>query len=57
MKLVKDVDSPIKEKHKVSDEKAEEAVRTIIQWIGEDSEGDPSSQLGAWSDHSLHQHR
>ena len=30
MKLVKDVDQVNKEKHKVSDEKAEEAVKTII---------------------------
>ena len=36
MKLVKDVDQLNKAKDKVSDEKAEEAVRTIIQWIGED---------------------
>ncbi len=36
MKLVKDVDQVNKEKHKVSDEKAEEAVKTIIEWIGED---------------------
>ena len=36
MKLVKDADQIAKQKHKVSDEKAEEAVRTIIQWIGED---------------------
>ena len=36
MKLVKDVDQIVKDKHKISDEKAEEAIRTIIQWIGED---------------------
>ena len=36
MKLVKDVDQINKDKHKISDEKAEEAIRTIIQWIGED---------------------
>ena len=36
MKLVKDVDQVPKKEHKISDEKAEEAVRTIIQWIGED---------------------
>ena len=35
MKLVKDVDHLNKAKNKVSDEKAEEAVKTIIQWIGE----------------------
>ena len=36
MKLVKDVDQLNKAKDKISDEKAEEAIRTIIQWIGED---------------------
>ena len=36
MKLVKDTDQLVKKEHQVSDEKAEEAVRTIIQWIGED---------------------
>ena len=35
MKLVKDTDQ-LEKKHKISDEKAEEAIRTIIQWIGED---------------------
>ena len=35
MKLVKDTNLTIKKEHQVSDEKAEEAVRTIIQWIGE----------------------
>ena len=35
MELVKDTDQTAKEEHQVSDEKAEEAVRTIIQWIGE----------------------
>ena len=35
MKLVKDTDLLVKKEHQVSDEKAEEAVRTIIQWIGE----------------------
>ena len=38
MKLVKDTDQIQKEKNEVSDEKAEEAIRTIIRWIGEDSE-------------------
>jgi len=38
MKLVKDTDQLKKKNHKISDEKAEEAVRTIIQWIGEDTE-------------------
>ena len=36
MKLVKDTDQLQKKKHEISDEKVEEAVRTIIQWIGED---------------------
>ena len=41
MKLVKDVDQLRKHKSTVSDEKAEEAVKTIIEWIGEnpDREG------------------
>ena len=38
MKLVKDTDQSPKKKHEVSDEKAEEAIKTIIRWIGEDSE-------------------
>jgi len=38
MKLIKDTDQIRKENQQVSDEKAEEAIRTIIQWIGEDSE-------------------
>ena len=37
MKLVKGTDNLQKKKHEISDEKAEEAIRTIIQWIGEDS--------------------
>ena len=37
MKLVKDTDNLQKKKTKISDEKAEEAIRTIIQWVGEDS--------------------
>jgi len=36
MKLVKDTEQELKKSQEVSDEKAEEAVRTIIQWIGED---------------------
>jgi len=36
MKLVKDTDQRNKESDKISDEKAEEAIKTIIQWIGED---------------------
>ena len=38
MKLVKDTDQLEKKKHQISDEKAEEAIRTIIRWIGEDAE-------------------
>ena len=37
MKLVKDVDQLSKKKSEITDEKAEEAVRTLIEWIGEDS--------------------
>ena len=36
MKLEKDTGHLEKKKHEISDEKAEEAIRTIIQWIGED---------------------
>ena len=36
MKLVKDADQLPKKGQQISDEKAEEAVKTIIQWIGED---------------------
>ena len=38
MKLIKDLEQLAKKKQKVSEEKAEEAIKTIIQWIGEDSE-------------------
>ena len=38
MKLVKDTDQLKEKKHQISDQKAEEAIRTIIQWIGEDPE-------------------
>ena len=38
MKLVKDTGQLGKKKYEISDEKAEEAIRTIIQWIGEDPE-------------------
>ena len=38
MKLVKDTDQIQEKNQQVSDEKAEEAIRTIIQWIGEDPE-------------------
>ena len=36
MKLVKDTNNLQKKKHEISDEKAEEAIRTIIEWVGED---------------------
>ena len=36
MKLVKDTDQLKEKKQQISDEKAEEAIKTIIQWIGED---------------------
>ena len=36
MKLIKDTDQLKEKKHQISDQKAEEAIRTIIQWIGED---------------------
>ena len=38
MKLVKDEEQSSKKKEQISDEKAEQAIRTIIQWIGEDPE-------------------
>ena len=38
MKLVKDTDKLQRKNQQISDEKAEEAIRTIIQWIGEDPE-------------------
>ena len=38
MKLVKDTDKLQEKNQKISDQKAEEAIQTIIQWIGEDSE-------------------
>ena len=38
MKLVKDTDQQPRKNRKISDDTAEEAVRTIIQWIGEDPE-------------------
>tara|TARA_Y100000590_G_scaffold273282_1_gene306808 strand:- start:3245 stop:3856 length:612 start_codon:yes stop_codon:yes gene_type:complete len=37
MKLVKDTDQLTKKSKQISDEKAEEAIRTIIEWIGEDA--------------------
>ena len=36
MKLVKETDELQEQKRKISDEKIEEVIRTIIQWIGED---------------------
>ena len=41
MKLVKDTDQTRVKKQQISDEKAEEAIRTIIEWVGEnpDREG------------------
>jgi len=38
MKLVKDADQLQRKNQQISDEKAEEAVRTIIEWVGEDPE-------------------
>jgi len=38
MKLVRDIEKLQEKNKKISDQKAEEAIRTIIQWIGEDPE-------------------
>ena len=38
MKLVKDTDTLKEKKQEISDQKAEEAIKTIIQWIKEDPE-------------------
>ena len=38
MKLVKDTNLLQRENQKISDEKAEEAVKTIIEWVGENPE-------------------
>ena len=38
MKLVKDTNQLNKKKVEVSDQKAEEAIKTILEWIGEDPE-------------------
>ena len=35
MKLVKDTDQSLVKKQQISDKKAEEAVKTIIEWVGE----------------------
>ena len=39
MKLVKDTDNKISNNNKVSDKDAEEALRTILTWLGEDPKG------------------
>ena len=36
MKLVKDTNQLQRKNQQISDEKAEEAIKTIIEWIGED---------------------
>ena len=36
MKLVKDTDQINKKNQQISEENVEQAIRTIIQWIGED---------------------
>ena len=36
MKLVKDIDKPSPNKSEVTDKQAEEAFKTILNWIGED---------------------
>jgi GTP cyclohydrolase I len=36
MKLVKDTDRLQRKNKQISDEKAEEAIKTIIEWIGEE---------------------
>jgi len=36
MKLIKDTDQLQRKNQQISDEKAEEAIRTIIEWVGED---------------------
>ena len=38
MKLVKNTESSQRKNQKISDEKAEEAIKTIIEWVGEDTE-------------------
>ena len=38
MKLVKGTDQLQRKNQKISDEKAEEAIKTIIEWVGEDPE-------------------
>ena len=38
MKLVKDTNQPKERRQQISDEKAKEAIKTIIEWVGEDLE-------------------
>ena len=38
MKLIRETEKLQEKNQKISDQKAEEAIRTIIQWIGEDPE-------------------
>ena len=38
MKLVKDIDKILEDKQEISDERAEEAIRIIIKWLGENPE-------------------
>jgi len=38
MKFIKETDQLQEKNHKISDQKAEEAIETIIRWIGEDPE-------------------
>ena len=38
MKLVKDTDKLKDKKHQISDKTAEDCIKTIIQWIGENPE-------------------
>ena len=38
MKLVKDTNQPKERSQQISDKKAEEAIKTIIEWVGEDLE-------------------
>ena len=44
MKLVKDTDQLHVKNQKISDEKAEEAIKTIIEWVGEDPEREGLNQ-------------
>ena len=56
MKLVKNIDESKKKLSKVSDSEAEQAFRTIIEWIGEDPhreglEGTPKRMLKAFKEY------